>query len=197
MFSAISDESSDPEEPTSLMLTAATRTLSVLKRIQRRVQNTRSRMEKLLLEDSMSANSPLVSYQSLKTRGLLFSVRKINENFLSLLRSSCLGISSPDSNRSRPLRSGGGLSWENHMQVPPGSPLQMELFLTWLNTEEGYWTSEVSVLTVPDRRPVTHAGIHPWLGVFGQERCLQHGSPAWGAERPQANVARVRGVWQC
>lgn len=145
MLCATLDENFDRDEPTFLMYRASTRTSNGLKRILAKVGSTRARTEKLLLEDSISPSSPLVCFQQLKTRGLLSSARRVNENFLKLLRTSVLGISSPDSGTFTASPSGSGPSWENHMRVPPGSPLQMELFLSWLDTELQLWESEVSV----------------------------------------------------
>ncbi|ASH99159.1 putative ORF3 protein [Gemycircularvirus giapa2] len=144
MFSAISDENFDHDEPTSLMLTASTRTLNGLSGILKRVHITRAKTEILLQEDSMSLDSPLVLFQQLKTRGLLLSARRVNENFLSLLRTSVLGISSPSLGVCTPTQNGSGPSWGNHMRVPPGSPLQMELFLSWLDGELKLWNTQVS-----------------------------------------------------
>ncbi|ARO38290.1 RepA [Gemycircularvirus sp.] len=140
MFFAILDENFDRDEPTFLMLEASTRTLNGLRKILEKVQRTRAKTGTLLLEDSQSPSSPLVLFQELKTRGLLLSARRVNENFLMLLR-----ISSPSSDLSTPSPDGSGPSWTNHMRVPPGSPLQMELFLSWLDTELKLWETEVSV----------------------------------------------------
>ncbi len=119
------------------------------KKILERVHTTRQKTETLLQEASQSMTSPLVLFQQLKIRGLLSSARRVNENFLKLLRTSVHGTSSPSSSPCTISLSGSGPSWENHMRVPPGSPLQMELFLSWLDTEMELWNTEVSHL---DRR---------------------------------------------
>lgn len=157
MFFAILDENFDHDEPTYLMWVASTRTLNGLSAILARVQNTRARTERLLLEDSMSLDSPLVCFQQLKTRGLLLSARRVSENFLSLLRTSVLGTSSPDLGVCTPTQNGSGPSWVNHMKVPPGSPLQMELFLTWLAGELELWNTQVSLT----RRAYAISTAHP------------------------------------
>ena len=163
MLCAILDENFDRDEPTFLMWTASTRTSNGLKQILEKVASTRARTEKLLLEDSTSPSSPLVLFQQLKTRGLLCSARRVNENFLILLKTSVLGISYPDSATFTASPSGSGPSWQNHMRVPPGSPLQMELFLSWLDTELKLWESEVSVsiaLRSPLGRGALSGGLH-------------------------------------
>lgn len=159
MFSAISDENFDHDEPTSLMLEASTRTLNGLSAILARVHSTRARMEILLQEDSTSLASPLVLFQQLKIRGLLLSARRVNENFSNLLRTSVLGTSSRDLGACTPTQSGNGPNWLNHMRVPPGSPLQMELFLTWLAGEVQLWNTEVSYLV--RRSGETHGPSRP------------------------------------
>lgn len=159
MFSAISDESFDPDEPISLMLEASTRTLNGLSAILVRVQNTRARMEMLLQEDSMSLDSPLVLFQQLKIRGLLLSARRVNENFSNLLRTSVHGTSSPNSGVFTHTPSGGSQNWQNHMRIPPGSVLQMELFLTWLAGELELWNTQVSLVR---RSGETHGPSRPW-----------------------------------
>lgn len=159
MFSAILDENSDHDEPTFLMWTAAIRTSSGLRKILEKVQRTRAKTEILLQEGSRSLSCPLVLFQQLKTRGLLSSARRVNENFLMLLRTSVLGISSPNSDLSMHSHGGSGPSWENHMRVPPGSPLQMELFLSWLDTELKLWETEVSVPPSLARRAAGTGGF--------------------------------------
>lgn len=167
MFSATLEENFGPDEPTFLMYTASTRTSNGLKGILERVQRTRARTETLLLEDSLSPSSPLVLFQQLKTRGLLLSARRVNENFLMLLRTSVLGISSPSSDLSTHSHGGSGPRWESHMRVPPGSPLQMELFLSWLDTELNLWQSEVSDLARHEEfaRPLSPSARPPEGGL--------------------------------
>lgn len=159
MFFAILDENFDRDEPTFLMWTASTRTSNGLKKILEKVQRTRAKTEMLLQEDSMSLSSPLILFQELKIRGLLLSARRVNENFLMLLRTSVLGISSPNSDLSTHSHGGNGPSWENHMRVPPGSPLQMELFLSWLDTELKLWEYEVSEPPLPGPPRGGHGGF--------------------------------------
>nr|WQA30116.1 MAG: rep protein [Cressdnaviricota sp.] len=141
----------DPDEPTSLMLMATTRTLNALRGILERVQSTRAKMETLSPVGSRLDPCPLKSFQGLKIRGLRSSLAKIEQNFMRLLKTSVHGISLPNSDPCMPMLNGDGPRSVWATNVPPGSCLQMELFLTWLATEREFWMYEVSV-SCPSRR---------------------------------------------
>lgn len=177
MFSAISAESFDPDEPISLMLTVITRTLSGLRGILERVHFTRQRMERSSQEGSPWNNSPQDLYLQLKIRGLRSSLAKIEGNFLRLLRTSALGISLPNSEACTRLQNGSGLSSAWYTSVPSGSNLQIEIFLSWLHTETQFWMYEVSD---PSGRG---AGFSSLLGVMTHWSCARPSVGARGCPR--------------
>nr|WQA30110.1 MAG: rep protein [Cressdnaviricota sp.] len=167
MFSAISAESFDPDEPTSLMLMATTRTSNALKGILERVQNTRAKMETLSPVGSRLDPCPLKSFHGLKIRGLRSSAAKIEQNFMRLLKTSVLGTSLPSSDPCMPMLSGNGPRSVWNTSVPPGSRLQMELFLSWLASESQFWMYEVSDLVRREEiaRPLLPNGRSPGGGL--------------------------------
>ncbi|ANC51576.1 RepA [Chicken associated gemycircularvirus 2] len=144
MFSAISAESFDPDEPISLMCRVITQTSSDLKETLERVRVTQQKMETLSPVGSPWNPCPLRSFQALKIRGLRSSAAKVERNFMRLLTTSVRGISSPDLEAFTHTPSGSGLRSAWATNVPPGSCLAMELFLTWLATEREFWMYEVS-----------------------------------------------------
>lgn len=144
MLSSLSNENFDLDDPASLMLTVITQTSNGLKEILERVHNTRQKMETSSQEDSHWGNSQLNSWRMLKMRGLRSSLAKVEQNFLRLLKTCVLGISLPNSDRCMPMLSGDGPRSVWATNVPPGSNLQMELFLSWLATERSFWNYEVS-----------------------------------------------------
>nr|WQA30142.1 MAG: rep protein [Cressdnaviricota sp.] len=146
MFSAISAESFDPDEPISLMLKVITQTSSDLRGTLERVRITRQKMETLSPVASTSGGCPLHSFQGLKIRGLRSSLARIEQNFMRLLKTSVHGISLPNSDPCMPMLNGDGPRSVWAMSVPPGSCLQMELFQSWLATEREFWEYEVSLV---------------------------------------------------
>nr|QWY79436.1 MAG: replication-associated protein [Cressdnaviricota sp.] len=167
MFSAISAESFDPDEPISLMLRVITQTSSDLKGTLERVRLTRQKMETLSPVASIPGGCPLHSFQGLKIRGLRSSLAKIEQNFMRLLKTSVHGISLPNSDPCMPMLNGDGPRSVWATNVPPGSCLQMELFLSWLATEREFWMYEVSDLVRREdiARPLLPNGRSPGGGL--------------------------------
>lgn len=159
MFSAISAESFDPDERTSLMCTVTTRTSSGLSEILGRARSTQQRTERLWPAASTEEASLERLWSTLKVRGLRSSAAKIEQSFLKLLRIVVHGTSLPNLGASTSLPSGSGPSSAWNTSVPPGSCLQMEIFLTWLNTEVTYWSHDVCILPVACGDPPPRASV--------------------------------------
>lgn len=144
MLSSISEGSFDLDDPMCLMWLAATRTLNALNETRERARSTQARLETLWREGLTSSHSLEADWASLKARGIRSSRRKIERNFLTLLKNFALGISSPNSDLCTPSPDGSGPTTTFGTSSQPISNVQMELFLTWLASELEFWTQEVS-----------------------------------------------------
>nr|WQA30117.1 MAG: rep protein [Cressdnaviricota sp.] len=110
---------------------------------------------------------PLKSFHGLKIRGLRSSAAKIVQNFMWLLKTAVLGTSLPSSDPCMRMLSGNGPRSVWNTSVPPGSSLQMELFLSWLASESQFWMYEVSDLVRREEiaRPLLPNGRSPGGGL--------------------------------
>ncbi|ASH99147.1 putative ORF3 protein [Giant panda associated gemycircularvirus] len=133
MLSAISDENSGPDDPISLMLEAATRTLRHQEVVQSSVGTMQSKME-TLLQGGWHGRAQ-VDFLRLRINGARLSEQKTSSSFGSLLKSWIQKHSQLSTHHSESLLTGdSGLS-PSPTFIPMGSNLSLEWYLSWLNGE--------------------------------------------------------------
>jgi len=134
MFSAISDESSGPDDLTFLMSMAATQTLCHLEVVQSSVGTMQSRMETLLQEGW--GGRAQVDFLRLRISGARLSAQKVGTSFSDLYKNWTQSLSSSDTANFSTTPTGTTPKSENPMWVPMVSNLTLEWYLTWLHGEE-------------------------------------------------------------
>lgn len=133
-LSSHSRGSFDPDEPISLMLTAATRTLSHLEATRAAATITQSNMERSSQEGSSVLAE--VEFLRLQLRGIGLSQLQVLENFASLFenwRRRRLSSGTARSNHSSLLSSPRNA---RPTFIPAGSNLSWEWYLSWMHGEE-------------------------------------------------------------
>jgi len=133
MLSAISPESFDPEDPMSLMLQATTLTLRHLEEGRNAVTTMRSKMEMWSPEDSLGRAEE--EFTKMCLRGALSSVKKVRASFGNVLHDWIHVRCAPITTASEHMRTGSTDPLLFSTNIPPGSNLSSEWYLSWLSGE--------------------------------------------------------------
>nr|QTE03623.1 MAG: replication-associated protein [Fringilla montifringilla Genomoviridae sp.] len=133
MLSAISPGSFVQDDPMSLMLEASTLTLRHLEEGRRAVTTMRSKMETWSLEGYLGRAEE--EFTRMCLRGALLSVKKVRESFGNVLHDWIHVRCAPITTASEHMRTGATdpLLWSTN--IPPGSNLSSEWYLSWLSGE--------------------------------------------------------------
>ncbi|WGO62808.1 hypothetical protein [Genomoviridae sp.] len=134
MFSAISDERSNPDDPISLMSMATTQTLSHLVDVREKVGTMRQRMDSLL--QGAWRGRAEVDFLQLRINGARLSAQKVEKSFLTCYGNWIRRPSSPNGPNSTDTQTPPTPSSMSPMWVPLGSNLSLEWYLSWLDGEE-------------------------------------------------------------
>ncbi|ASH99168.1 putative ORF3 protein [Giant panda associated gemycircularvirus] len=168
MLSAISPGNFDLDDPMFLMLRAATLTLNHLEEGRRAVTTMRSKMEMWSLEGSSGRAEE--EFTKMCLRGALLSVRKVRGTFGNVLHDWIRVRCAPTTTHFEHMQTGATNPPLYDTNIPPGSNLNSEWYLSWL-------AGERSLLELIGNEVRPCGADHVLDLGFGQERCLGGGGP--------------------
>lgn len=133
MLSAISPGSLDPDDPMSLMLEAAIRTSAHLTVVLTTVGTMRQKMETWSQEGYLGRAEE--EFTKMCLRGALSSGKKVRASFGNVLHDWILRRCAPITAASEHMQTGSIDPLLFSMNIPPGSNLSSEMYLSWLSGE--------------------------------------------------------------